>query len=490
MTSATPVPTLVIAGDVTLDWNVADMSPTSTTVSWSGEQYASISLQPGGACLLASLTRAAIEADVRSIPTGAPPRPDDRRFHHSSAAWAPYPFTHTSKEPVWRMGDYLGLARRDDMCPPAAEWAQVEDDAASPDVALLDDGGLGFSEDPQLWPSSIREQAAAAPRVVVLKTSDLFGRSALFRRLLDLDIERLVVVTTVGDVRRSGVEVSRGMSWEASAQDLARALSSATELAPLAQAADVVVSFGAAGAFVAHRRSPDLELDSKLVFDPREMEGTWEANRPGGMIGGTTCLTVGLASTLTTMSAEVALVDGARRGLTALRALHETGFIAPEPGSTAIRFPHETVAAALQREPDDFATTVVPPPTGHDGQWSILREHHIGGFDHLARQIVRLGPGPALKGMPVGRFGALLTADRREIEGFRSVQNLIAEYCALPRPPRPLSIAVFGPPGSGKSFAVKQLARSLHAGEVEKLTFNLSQVERPDELHHRVPSRT
>ena len=63
--------------------------------------------------------------------------------------------------------------------------------------------------------------------------------------------------------------------------------------------------------------------------------------------------------------------------------------------------------------------------------------------------------------MPVGEFGALLTADRREIEGFRSIQNLIGEYCSLARPPRPLSIAVFGPPGSGKSFAVTQIAVTL-----------------------------
>jgi hypothetical protein len=482
------LPTLVVAGDVTLDWNVADMSPSSTTGTWSGELHASISFEPGGACMLAALAAAAIDADVRTVPGGAVPRPDDRRFHHSTAAWAQFPVARGSGEFVWRVNDYLGLARRDDAAPVVGEWSQVHDDPAEADIVLLADGGLGFSEDRRLWPRSIREPGDSGPPIVVLKTDDPFGRSALFHHLVDLQLLRLVVVTTVANLRRSGIEVSRGLSWEASAEDVARALASGNALAPLAEAAEVVVSFGAAGALVTGRGSGG-DLDAELVFDSREMEATWEAARPGGMIGATTCMTVGVSSALVASDAGGTLVDGIRRGLTAGRVLHETGFVPAEPGSTAIRFPTEAVATAISGPPLDFAETVVPPCGGPKQPWVILREHYVDGFDDLAHRIVRLGPERALAGMPLGRFGAMVTADRREIEEFRSIQNLIAEYCAIPLPPRPLSIAVFGPPGSGKSFAVTQVARSLHAGDVEKLTFNLSQLEATNGLiaaFHRV----
>lgn len=58
----------------------------------------------------------------------------------------------------------------------------------------------------------------------------------------------------------------------------------------------------------------------------------------------------------------------------------------------------------------------------------------------------------------------------------------MSEYAAQVRPKRPLSIAVFGPPGSGKSFGITQLALSLKPGEIEPIEFNLSQLGSTSEL--------
>jgi hypothetical protein len=88
-------------------------------------------------------------------------------------------------------------------------------------------------------------------------------------------------------------------------------------------------------------------------------------------------------------------------------------------------------------------------------------------------------------------FGALLTVDRPEIEALQSIQKLIAEYCdsRLGKPSKPLSIGVFGPPGSGKSFGVREIARITSREKIKEITFNLSQFSDPAELwgaFHRV----
>ena len=95
-------------------------------------------------------------------------------------------------------------------------------------------------------------------------------------------------------------------------------------------------------------------------------------------------------------------------------------------------------------------------------------------------------------GIPVEAVGKWTSVDRSEIEGMRAVRNIMAGYIGdyLRGSPleRPLSIAVFGPPGAGKSFAVKQIAKVLLPGRLETVTFNLSQLrseqELPPALHH------
>ena len=73
----------------------------------------------------------------------------------------------------------------------------------------------------------------------------------------------------------------------------------------------------------------------------------------------------------------------------------------------------------------------------------------------------------------------LIVVDRREIEGTRFLRNLIGEHLKDPNRDKPLPIAVFGPPGSGKTFAVKKIIESIQAGEpkleIEWVEDNLGQ---------------
>jgi hypothetical protein len=85
---------------------------------------------------------------------------------------------------------------------------------------------------------------------------------------------------------------------------------------------------------------------------------------------------------------------------------------------------------------------------------------------------------------PVFQFGKLFVADREEIEGLCSVSRLLKDYVRDKEHNRkPISIAVFGPPGTGKSFAIKRIAETFDRNEkVENLEFNVAQFKDVNDL--------
>lgn len=89
--------------------------------------------------------------------------------------------------------------------------------------------------------------------------------------------------------------------------------------------------------------------------------------------------------------------------------------------------------------------------------------------------------------MPSARFGNLITADRGEVDGFRKIANMVHEWYLSNDESKPLSIAVFGQPGSGKSFGVKEVIKSILAADgkgITDLEFNLSQFREETDLRH------
>jgi hypothetical protein len=116
-----------------------------------------------------------------------------------------------------------------------------------------------------------------------------------------------------------------------------------------------------------------------------------------------------------------------------------------------------------------------------------------GKLLEIAENIVLLGIHKALgkklggdagadERFPTASFGNLVTVDRKEIESYRSIQNLMQEYMGKAQAARPLSIAVFGPPGSGKSFGVMEIAASIDKARYYALECNLSQFVSRDDL--------
>lgn len=78
---------------------------------------------------------------------------------------------------------------------------------------------------------------------------------------------------------------------------------------------------------------------------------------------------------------------------------------------------------------------------------------------------------------PYEVHGVIKTAYRKEIDGFANIRRIIEKYLNDESWKTPLSIAVFGQPGSGKSFAVKQILENVNREVARRpLTFNMSQM--------------
>lgn len=121
--------------------------------------------------------------------------------------------------------------------------------------------------------------------------------------------------------------------------------------------------------------------------------------------------------------------------------------------------------------------------------FSILDEYcksQPGGYLAVAQRIVLRGTDELFRHVPICRYRALSTVDRDEIENYHTIKGLLDEYIynydhrSEGEYPKPISVAVFGPPGSGKSFGVRQIA--LSRGRFAITSLNLSQYSTVAEL--------
>ena len=89
-------------------------------------------------------------------------------------------------------------------------------------------------------------------------------------------------------------------------------------------------------------------------------------------------------------------------------------------------------------------------------------------------------------GIPFVEHVELSTADRHEIENYAGIASLVTKYMDDATWSKPLCLGVFGPPGCGKSFGIEQVIQAITGYKtkiiVSKITVNLSQLTRADEL--------
>ncbi len=368
-------------------------------------------------------------------------------------------------------------------------------EAFAPEIILIQDDAAAFRH-PRGKPLPIPPFWSDPESFVVWKMSQPLCRGDLWWQAIEAGVpQRALVVVTLNDLRLAPVQISCGISWERTALDIARELETNPAMADLRNFAHVVVAIHGEGAL--WRRKAGNQSDFRLFFDARHMER--ESCKPREMEGSAYGYTTTFAAAL---AAGLASTDGTRddalraaipNGLHAMRLLRVYGH---GPDVEAPGFPVSQLASLLRggtrgithvapQAFGSYAEVVLPAGEVHDAnsRWSIALSDPHRPVDEplygLARRVALYGE-RQLSAIPHARFGKLLTADRNEIEALRNLKTLMDEYANDQGMTRPLSLTVFGPPGAGKSFGVKQIAKEVLGKDCPVLEFNLSQFTEAD----------
>lgn len=469
---------IVVAGDVTIDWlqwaikpeNIDEYSP-----NWQiYPGFKKIALG-GGTVLTTRGIKSALPNKgikvfgyntIRSLEKKTP-----NEIIHSVSTLKKYKGEKGNK---WRVCEFIGFSGPDNGFP---EPLTIKNDQIDADLLVLDDAGNGFRDNELRWPKALTRDGEKP--ITVLKMCRPLMRGKLWNLLYTQYDEKLVVMINANDLRDYGVKISKKLSWEQTAEDFLSELKNNPEIYLLQNCKHLIVRFGIEG--VIHYCKTSDGGKATLYYDSKSYEDYYGETTQGDMQGFGCIFVASLSSYIAEYSLNK-ISEGILDGMKRCRLLLENGFI---KSGDKMDYPMDI----FQKSCSQNIYCVNIPLNNHDQPWTIMESIKDLNIESLAFHYVLKGENIYLDMVPMGRFGGLVTIDRNEIEGYQSIRNLMEEYMAKYESDKPLSIAVFGPPGSGKSFGVVQLAKSISKDKIEKMEFNVSQFQSPNDLikaFHRV----
>jgi hypothetical protein len=518
--------TLIVAGDVVVDHYLYEGQRQRPT---DGGQGMRVVRRVGGAAGLKALIEAVLPADavgtmVDSNGEGLgnwevklgvvePPTHEQPDGAHAFAVLRPqfrYPPDRTQfntgkdAEKVWRIADLMGYGEHGGKLEPALPPPPT---LPAADVLVLDDGGFVFRKNVNQGSWHLPSAGnPGMPRWILLKMSGPIASGDLWQKLISQFGNRLVCLMSIEDLRDEKLGLRPGLSWERTVEDISFALGGINKLT---RCAHLIVTFSTDGALWIDSSKPD-HPSATLIFDAASADGQFVAPIPGKMVGFQTTIAASVVAYLahavtSTHGTAPDLAEAIKRGLAAMRDLMDCGHglvgkDAPDG------YPIARLKDVLLHPTDQFATTKIPWPLSNVlkpdeiGRWMMVEvflnlPSSPSGPEPVplfgaACHVLRRGIKEALRHVPHARFGDLVTADRQEIETLRNIRRLMYQYKDNRSATKPLSIGVFGRPGAGKSFGVKQIAKEVFDKQIPNrsfeetawLEFNLSQFTPPADL--------
>ncbi|MCL2576083.1 MAG: AAA family ATPase [Defluviitaleaceae bacterium] len=302
-------------------------------------------------------------------------------------------------------------------------------------------------------------------------------------------------------LRSAGAMISRQISWERTATELVSEIQLNPAINHLLDAKYIFITLDVDGGVFIMKRNGKLE--ASLMITHGGAEGAIKEKLPGAIISDFGVMSLFLiqlfdevfsydpnAGVYEVGSEDVEFDDylkhivsiGLKDGITAVSLGTLCRYIL-EVGESMVSAGYKldddnNLNVGLTIEPKKWNAFEIPLKE-QDGlfvvpeDWIVTAKVGDKKIEDVAFEYVQKGA-KIIEGLPQLTFGNFTTIDRWEIESYQNIRNLILGY-AFGDSIRPLSIAVFGSPGSGKSFGVTEIAKNILPGKVQKLEFNVSQ---------------
>lgn len=477
---------IVVTGDLCINCLQWITDPQSNKgLNWQTRFNMHTASQPGGALLLSKLVALSTKNSVLSPEIQNMELILSNELLRSFVELKLFPIDSHEKEnrKVYRVSRFLGFSGPSSGVP---KLLSIIDDDIDADMVVLDDEDNGFNSNQEFWPLAIKSPDKSP--VVLYKMDNPIGTSPLWKHLHQFHNEKTIVVINIEDLRSKGVRISKSLSWESTAEDFAWQIGNNPNLNFLANCRHIIIVFGLEGCIYYKNHK---EIQSRLYFLPYEFEGGFVKDTLGKMYGLTSCFVAGLASAIADNNnieeyISKSIDQGIKEGIVSAQKYFTHGF-----GENVQEFLYSNPEIFIEDDKDFINTEhvqdVLIPNTlskNCDSSWYILKDKSSTNIAEIAYDIVKNGEKNALKFIPIAQFGKLKTVDRTEIESYTSIKNLLVEYISTKNSTRPLSIAVFGTPGSGKSFGITEVVSNIASNLIERLSFNLSQFQSPRDLIH------
>ncbi|KAE8334578.1 hypothetical protein BDV24DRAFT_170051 [Aspergillus arachidicola] len=344
-----------------------------------------------------------------------------------------------------------------------SKYALVIDDPEGELLSGKEEPGLSCLG--EFTPSAIFYQVKR-PKNISLIAGEL---APLLSTINNDNLKRFVIIIDVQELRNTGMQISRDSSWEEAAADTVRNFKPDDLLENVSKKLNIgkiawIIRFSYQGAIVLGTVSNYLYFDPKAeergIFRLRHAHPTaLEAAFLSGLISDTMCH-------INNENHE--WLTAIQKGLRYAHFLATNGFAPLTSEDCSMEYPKfkENEGVILQH-------AIIPKELSG---WSILTNAEENGkvvrrkendMFTLGKEIVngKKGIDTLLSKAPIAKFGDVVTADRWEIKQFNQVSRGVEDYLTSTNK-TPYSIGVFGAPGSGKSFMIKQIVK----GITEKLT--------------------
>lgn len=328
----------------------------------------------------------------------------------------------------------------------------------------------------------------------------------------DAKQKNAILVVNVDELRRCGYNIREGISWEQIVSETRRAVEKTKidgkQITECCKA--VLICIEREGCLLFYQGK------TYLFYYCDKIEGDFVREKNRAVFGTTSvmqaAITQKLFETKPEADEEKALCDSVKCGLILMHELLSCGYKMVSEGK--LDFPYKEIAKAhdvLTKDQkkvkklykDDAEKLLAEFAQKKSRIIDVKFEEGDFGEDKngITKRLLRIENGsPTAKGVlsecqefvrngikdvkiPYLKLGNLITFDREEIEHIRSIRRIVEQYKDDFKQNTPLSICVFGRPGSGKSFAVKQIVESLGVKKRDIFEFNLSQMTNLRDLY-------